>query len=141
MDNKLSTKLFFLLKGICCSLYHTVQLMLQLNRLNINDYVVEYFFRRIIPLPKLTDQSLRVTFVQIKDGNLENYNYDNFMAYAINVGYLRLSEDILNTEIYIYDYKYVKPAHFSKINPIALKKSIILVEVSISFWLLRCYIF
>lgn len=94
---------------------------------------MEYFFRRLIPLPKLTDQFLRVGVVQFKDGNTENFNFDNYVANAINVGHIRMLEDFVHTEIYINDFKYLKPAHITKINPTGLRKSNLLVEVSVLF--------
>lgn len=91
------------------------------------------YFRRIIPLPKLTENQMRVTVFQAKDANPEKFDLNNYLGYTFNIAFIRILEDIVNKDIYVYDFEHLKSGHVTKMSPVGIKKAGIIMEVRISF--------
>ncbi|CAH1163233.1 unnamed protein product [Phaedon cochleariae] len=81
-----------------------------------------------IPLPKRTEDGDRVSVVQLTEGSGDMFDMYRSMGYCYNTLEIRLQEDVLTSDIFINDLRYVRMSHIVKITPIHLKKVITILE-------------
>lgn len=69
--------------------------------------------------------------MQLKNNDPEKFHWFNFLAHCYHLGDIRVEEDVLHKDVIIYDLKNVTAKHITKITPIGLRKSALIIEVSL----------
>lgn len=72
---------------------------------------------------------VRVQVLQLKNNDPDKFDWYNFLGHCYHLGDIRVNEDVLNKDVIIYDFKNVTAKHITKMTPIGLKKSALVLEV------------
>lgn len=87
-------------------------------------------------LPGLTPNGRRVCVLRGVNKDIATPNIDDCMKLVLMAGDIRLKEEQVGVagDVYILDATVATPGHFSKVSPAMVKKFLICVQVSSSFF-------
>lgn len=88
-------------------------------------------FRLFIPLPKLTPEGYRVSLSRIRNQEVDNFEFADYVKVNFMSIDIRLSKlDMFKKEIFIFDLKDITMAHLTSMLP-HMKKFVYCATVSI----------
>lgn len=89
-----------------------------------------FFLSNFVPMPQYTNEGYRVTYLNLTDPNIENYEFFDTVKHCINIFEVILKNDVIIGNIMILDTFNVSIGHAQKITPMMLKKISVLMRVS-----------
>lgn len=78
----------------------------------------------------MTDDFKRVSIQKLISSDVDKFEFYNYVAHVFQKVEIKLNEEVVNGDIVIYDMKNFAPMHVSKLTPIGIRKSAVVLEVS-----------